>query len=706
MSPFGELDNFSRRALMASVAGGVVWATLLGRLFQLQVLERDQYRDLAADNQVKFEVDPPRRGRILDRFGIEIASHRRAGRVAFVREDVDDMDAMLQAVGELIDLPESKREAIKKKARSQAAFVPTVIVEELTVEDYSRLSTHAVSIPGIRVEMAATRSYPRGRDFAHVIGYVARASDRDIVRMVWDLLDTETKNRLGFHENFFVSKKELEYSAFRRVDATSFYAEIAKRRKIYNDEHKDKQRHERPPKPVELERAEETLAHLNALFRHPDMRVGRSGVEYFAEDWLRGSRGRKSYEANAAGRIIKELDHKDAHAAEPGQDLYLTIDAELQRAAIDRFGDESGAAVVMDIESGDILAFVSTPAFDPNDFVNGISQTDYDLLRNNDRSPLYHKAYDGTYPPGSTIKMITAAAGLETGAISPDRKVHCPGHYRFGNRTWHCWKRGGHGWVDMHQAIKGSCDVYFYEVAKLVGIEDLADLYKRFGFGQRWELGMTGGRSGVVPNNEWKLATQNEKWYEGETLNIGIGQGQLSATPLQLALMSARIAAEGRVITPRIIGRGPQVDSNVPLDEPIDPEIMKRMKRGMFGVTSEPGGTAGRSGDLGLGGPRLAGKTGTAQVRRISAAERLSGILKGEEIDRKLRDHALFVAYAPADNPKYACSVIVEHGEGGSRAAAPVARDILAFAVKNDSRRSPAYAELANIESAASRGAP
>ena len=555
--------------------------------------------------------------------------------------------------------------------------------------------------------MSTTRSYPRGRDFAHVIGYVARAADRDIVRMAWDELDVETKNKLGFHEKFYASRQDAEDSGLARVDVQSFYAKIASLRKKYNDENRDKSIHERATKPKELERAEATLDHLNALFRHPDMRVGRSGVEYFAEDWLRGVRGRESFEANAAGRIIQELEHKDARPAQPGKDLYLTIDADLQREAIDRFGDESGAAVVVDIESGDILAFVSTPAFDPNDFVNGISQADYDLLRNNDRAPLYHKAYDGTYPPGSTIKMITAAAGLETGAISPERKVHCPGHYRFGNRTWHCWKKGGHGWVDMHQAIKGSCDVYFYEVAKLVGIENLADLYKRFGFGQRWELGMTGGRSGVVPNDAWKQATHGEKWYEGETLNIGIGQGQLSTTPLHLALMSARIASEGKLITPRIIGLGPEVESDIPLDQPLDPEIMRRMKRGMFGVTSEPGGTAGRSGDLGLGdGQRLAGKTGTAQVRRISAAERAKGVLKGDQIDRKLRDHALFVAYAPADNPQYACSVVVEHGEGGSRTAAPVARDILAFAVKNNSRRTAAYArQTADLTSASSKGA-
>ncbi|MCH9751472.1 MAG: penicillin-binding protein 2, partial [Alphaproteobacteria bacterium] len=379
--------------------------------------------------------------------------------------------------------------------------------------------------------------------------------------------------------------------------------------------------------------------------------------------------------------------------------------AELQKFAIDRFGEESGAAVVLDIETGDILAFVSTPAFDPNDFVNGISSKDYALLRDDvEYSPLYHKAYDGTYPPGSTFKMVVAAAALEAGVINPNERVYCPGHYRFGNNTWHCWKKRGHGSVNMHWAIKGSCDVYFYEIAKRMGIENLADMGRRFGFGQRWELGLTGGRSGVMPDDAWKRAARGEPWYEGETLNIGIGQGQVSTSPLQLAVMSARIAAEGKIVTPRIIGDGPRPDTDIPFDEPLDPEIMQRMKAGMYGVTSEAGGTALRSGDLGLGGPRLAGKTGTSQVRRISAAERASGILKGDNIARRLRDHALFVAYAPHDDPKYAISVVVEHGEGGSKAAAPVARDIIAEALRIDARRTPSYIRTASAGSASGTG--
>ena len=265
--------------------------------------------------------------------------------------------------------------------------------------------------------------------------------------------------------------------------------------------------------------------------------------------------------------------------------------------------------------------------------------------------------------------------------------------------TWHCWKPGGHGAVDMHWAIKGSCDVYFYDIARRVGVERIADVSRRFGFGQVWELGLTGGRGGTVPDDAWKRKALGEPWYEGETLNYGIGQGYLSTSPLQLALMSARIAAKGRLIEPYIIGEGPRPDEPIPFAEPLDPDHMQRMMDGMYGVTSEAGGTAWRSGDLGLGGPRLAGKTGTAQVRRISEAERRTGVLKGEELERRLRDHALFVAYAPADDPKYAISVVVEHGEGGSSAAAPIARDILATAIRRDSRRAAKWQQTASVPS-------
>ncbi len=668
--------TFTRRAAVAIGAGGLLFGGLIARLFQLQIMDGERYQLEAAENSVRLDMAPPRRGDILDRFGRSLAAHRQAGRVSIVREQAGDVEGVLKEVAKHIDLPQARIDRIVAETRRQAKFTPVIIASELSYEDFAKMSLRAPELPGILVEMAVTRSYPRGRDFAHVLGYVAKANQREINRETAELLS---------------AKYGLE------VDGEPLTGDIIHEwlAGFYEDRREGFFRKYSKLKP-DAQRMSDTYTSLTRLLKHPDMRIGRAGVERRAETWLRGDAGFRKFEANAAGRIIREIEDPE-RAPKQGRDLYLTVDAELQKVAIDRFGEESGAAVVMDIASGDILAFVSTPAFDPNDFVNGISQADYDLLRFNDRSPLYHKAYDGTYPPGSTYKMVVATAALEAGVTNPNERVYCNKQYHFGNRTWHCWKRGGHGSVNMHQAIKGSCDVYFYEMARRTGVEKIAEVSRRFGFGQAWDLGIMGGREGVVPDEAWKRKTHGEKWYEGETLNFGIGQGYLTASPLQLAVMSARIAAEGRLLTPRIIGSGPRPDADIPYDTPMDAEIMQRMKAGMFGVTSEGGGTAYRSGDLGLGGPRLAGKTGTAQVRRITAAERASGILKGDQIDRKLRDHALFVAYAPADDPKYAISVIVEHGEGGSSTAAPVARDILAAAIRMDSGRSPVYQSSAAV---------
>ena len=662
--------EFTRRAAIAAGGGGVLFAGLVARLFQLQIMEGERYQLQAAENSVRLDLAPPMRGDILDRFGRPLASHRQAGRISIIREQAGDVAAVLKQVARHIDLPETKQQQIVEETRRQAKFSQVIVANELSYEDFAKMSLRAPELPGIIVEMASTRSYPRGRDFAHVLGYVAKANQREINR--------ETLQKLGSRDGLEPQVfDEWVQGYYRRGGLDAFF-----------------ERH--PGLVAERTTIASTYQSTMRYLKHPDMRVGRSGIERFAEDWLRGEAGYRKYESNAAGRIIREIEDP-AIGPKKGRDLHLTVDAELQKFAIDRFGEESGAAVVMDIETGDIVAFVSTPAFDPNDFVNGISQADYDMLRFNDRSPLYHKAYDGTYPPGSTFKMVVAAAALEAGVVNPNERVYCNQTYRFGNRTWHCWKRGGHGSVNMHQAIKGSCDVYFYEIARRTGVEKIAEVSRKFGFDQAWNLGIPGGRSGVVPDDAWKRKTYGEPWYEGETLNFGIGQGYLNATPLQLAVMSARIAAEGRIITPRIIGNGPQPTEYARNDAPLDAEIMQRMKAGMYGVTSEGGGTAYRSGDLGLGGPRLAGKTGTAQVRRISAEERRTGVLKGEDIERTLRDHALFVAYAPADDPKYAISVIVEHGEGGSSTAAPIARDIIAQAIRMDVRRTPVYARTAGV---------
>lgn len=628
-NPPREVDN-TRRLLIAAGAGGLIFTGLTARLANLQLFSEDKFTRLADENGVSREPAPSRRGLILDRFGEPLATHRTSWNVFAARENIDDIPRMLDRIGRIVEISEAARERILRDFRRERSFIPVTILSDLTYEQFAQLSVERPLLNGVSIESVEARSYPRGRDFAHVIGYVARPNQTEIDEAIRGL----------------DPKDEAERAKIRRIES---------------------------------------------FLRHPNMRVGRLGIEKKADDWLRGTPGFYRYKKNALGRVLERLPN-DESAPQPGSDIHLTIDAGLQKAAIERFGDETGAAVVMDLHTGDVLALVSTPTYDPNDFVNGISSSAYAALRDDERSPLYHKAYDGVYPPGSTFKMVVGSAALKAGVTTPGERVYCGGHYQFGNRRFHCWKRGGHGSVNMHTALQGSCDVYFYEMSKRIGAERIAEEARAFGLGTRYELGMTGGASGVVPDDEWKRARLGQPWYEGETLNYGIGQGYLTTSPLQLAVMVSRIAiGTGQQIMPRLIGNGPDFEQAMPEGFLPSPEIMDILKGGMFAVTSEPGGTAMRAGDIGFQGIRMAGKTGTAQVRVISKAERESGVIKNENLPRKMRDHALFVGYAPHDNPRYAVAVVVEHAGSGSRDASPVARDIMKEAFVRASGRPPEF---------------
>ena len=423
------------------------------------------------------------------------------------------------------------------------------------------------------------------------------------------------------------------------------------------------------------ERDVERAGEDGALIKLPGMRIGKSGVERVEEIALRGKAGLSRVEKDAHGRPMQELERREGT---PGQDLTLTIDMGLQKYAMQRMGEESGAVVVMDIYDGDVLAMASTPGFDPNGFVLGLSQKDWLSLRDNEKKPLNNKAVSGLYPPGSTFKMVVAMAALEAGLIGQGHSVYCGGHIELGSHRFHCWKRGGHGTMNMHDGIKQSCDVYFYDIAKRLGIDRLAETARKFGIGVLPEIGLVDAKAGTMPDTAWKRGYKNEPWYPGETLHAGIGQGYVSGSPLQLAVMTARIANDGFEVHPRLVRArdGERVKSRSLRGTGIDKGHIEAVKRAMFGVVNEPGGTARRS-RISLPGYEMAGKTGTAQVRRITAAERAAGVFKNEDLPWERRDHALFVAFAPADDPRYAISVIVEHGGGGSKVAAPIARDVL-----------------------------
>ena len=418
----------------------------------------------------------------------------------------------------------------------------------------------------------------------------------------------------------------------------------------------------------------EGVENPDPLLHIPEFQIGKIGVERWLEDNLRGSAGNKKIEVNHVGRVMRELERAEGLA---GADLRLTIDADIQNFVQARLGDESASCVVIDVNSGDIIAAVSSPSFDPNLFVRGISSRDYATLTENDRRPLANKVVQGVYPPGSTFKMITALAALEDAKIDTETTVRCPGYLEFGGRRFHCWKRGGHGKVGLVQALAQSCDVYFYDVAQRVGIDKIAEMGQRLGLGQRHILPMSAISEGNLPTKAWKQARYGQDWRIGDTINASIGQGYVLASPLQLAVMTARLAT-GLMVEPRLVREvdGKPVDRPNPQPLGIDTSNMVTVRDGMAQVLNSQKGTsfAARVVNDTM---TMAGKSGTSQVRNISAAERETGVVGNSDLPWEQRDHALFVAFAPLDAPRYAVAVVVEHGGGGSSVAAPIARDAL-----------------------------
>ncbi len=445
----------------------------------------------------------------------------------------------------------------------------------------------------------------------------------------------------------------------------------------------------------------EVAADPDPLLTLPGFRIGRNGLERTYDSSLRGSAGKSEIEVNSVGRIIRQLSRVEGKA---GADLVTTIDIGLQEFAQQRIAaEQSCSSVVMDIFSGEILAMASTPSFDPASFYRGISSDEWRMLNTDMFRPLTNKTISDGYAPGSTFKIVTTMAAQQAG-ISPNFSVFCPGVYTFGPMRLHCWKKEGHGHVSMTDALKHSCDVYYYDIAKRVGIDAIAEMARKFGLGTVTGIDLPGENSGVIPDQAWKIGTLGEKWYPGETLVAGIGQGFIQTTPLQLCLMTARVANGGYAITPRLFkrygasggaaGTG-DLAANAGLAEgaapkmDVNPNHLAIIRRGMDLVTNDQRGTAYRR-RIDIPGMEMAGKTGTSQVRRITMAERATGVRKNEDLPWPQRDHALFVAYAPVHQPRYAISVVIEHGGGGSTFAAPIARDILIECQRRDpARRNP-----------------
>lgn len=416
------------------------------------------------------------------------------------------------------------------------------------------------------------------------------------------------------------------------------------------------------------------------LLRIPRFQIGKVGIELHHEETLRGRAGTKRVEVNATGRVMREIDRREGEA---GDDMQLTVDNALQEYVQARLGEESASVVVMDLEHGDLLAIASAPSYDPNKFVRGISVADYGELRDNIRRPLASKTVQDAYPPGSTFKMVTALAALEAGVIGPDDTVFCPGSYQVGTRTFRCWKRGGHGHMNLEASMRESCDVYYYDLALKVGIENIAAMSRRLGLGTAPDIPMSAVTEGLVPDSAWKQRVRNEGWRIGDTVNVSIGQGDILTSPLQLAVMAARIAT-GRSIEPRLVRRidGVETPSRAGEDLGLNQTHLRWIWRAMHAVMNDRRGTAYGS-RIVTEGKEMAGKTGTAQVR--------SRVVKNDEVPWVERDHALFVNFAPFDNPRIAVSVVVEHGGGGSAAAAPIARDVTLQALYGETPPLDAY---------------
>jgi penicillin-binding protein 2 len=431
------------------------------------------------------------------------------------------------------------------------------------------------------------------------------------------------------------------------------------------------------------------------LLTLPDFRIGKKGVEKTYDERMRGVAGSSQMEVNAYGRVIREL---ATEKGQPGETLKMSLDIDIQRLAMAKLEGQSGSVVAMNAFTGEVIVLASAPGFDANEFSVGISAPSWEELISNPRGPLNNKALTGQYAPGSTFKVITALAALENGIVGPDHRVSCDGDYELGNSRFHCWKKGGHGTLDMVGGIRESCDVYFYDIANRMGIDKIADIALRMGLGDVCGIDISGEKKGFIPTRRWKQKQFNQPWQKGETLISGIGQGYVLATPLQLAVMAAHIANGGYRVKPKLILDEDSAEEKLGESLRISSNYLKIVQQGMEEVTSSTAGTA-RGAQIHVDGFAMAGKTGTSQVRRISAAERLTDVRKNEDLPWLQRDHALFIGYAPISDPKFVCSVVVEHGGGGSAVAAPIARDIL-LAIQQRARDPNFVVEVPNVEPA------
>ena len=604
---------FHRRAFLFGGFAGLGTLALVGRLTDLQLVEGTRYQLLSNSNQFNFRLQPPPRGRILDRNGIEIASNRPDFRVLYRKGAAKDVEGTINEVAALIPISDTRKASLLKEIANTPKSRPIALANDLSWDEFSRVNVRAPDLIGVSPDMGEARVYPFGGAFAHVIGYVARVSAEDL-------------------------------EAEKGIDGK--------------------------PDPLLL---------------HPGFRIGKQGVEKALDLQLRGRPGGQKVEVDSVGRVIRDDPSGDIKAI-PGKDVVLSLDADIQNRALEVFGEDSGAAVVMDIRTGDLLCLLSAPSFDANSFVGGVSSADYKQLADYERKPLLDKALSGLYAPGSTFKTMVSLAALEAG-VDPKKTYTCNGAFQFGNHVFHCDKH--HGTLDMHGAIVTSCDVFFYQTALVVGPDKIAEVARKFGLGQTYDIGISGQRAGIVPDPAWKKryfhkrTPEFQRWWPGETPSMGIGQGYTAVNALQLCVMASRLANGKKALNPRLIrsiGGVEQPRGSEVADIDANPEHVEFVRTAMASVANDVNGTAFAVAQLGLGPIKMAGKTGTAQAHNYVSGHGQHGAVGAWST----RDNAWFIAFAPYDDPRYALAVLVEHGGFGAEAAAPKAREIMRTALLKD----------------------
>ena len=623
----------SRRIFIVSIAKVVVFTGIIGRLFSLQVNENKKYLRLSDKNRLREWKLPPVRGEFFDYFGNIVAGNMEVYRLHVIPEQVENFNNLMVRLKTILDLSDKEYSKIVKKKNKQKPWETIIISENLSWAQFSKLNLYLHELDGAKPVLSVSRYYPYKENFTHVLGYLSRASALDL------------------EENESIKKNYV-----------------------------------------------------------PGLKVGKSGLEKTFEKDLIGTNGVQRYEVNAYGKRIKQLDHT---VGKKGKNITLTVDAEIQKFANDILIGKSGSISVMDIYTGEIVALHSSPSFDPNLFLHGISNKDWKLIRENPLKPLLNKTISGLYSPGSTIKPIVALSALENDVISPNMKVKCTGKIELYGHTYHCWKKKGHGYMDLRNAIKQSCDTYFYEASRRLGVDRLNITARKFGLGRKVLNGIfEDEKKGLFPSTKWKKNNLGRGWVLGETLLTGIGQGYIQTTPLQLCLMTAQLANGGFKIHPRIVldksyedyetiknkmsqniaerddiqmGLIPTSDELINSSEKKysilfrNQENVKFVLEAMFGATNEVFGTSYRS-RIEDKKYQFAGKTGTSQVKRITERARELD-LKIEQIPYEERDHALYIAYGPYKNPRYAVSIIIEHGGSGSSTAAPIAKKLFKLVI-------------------------